>query len=149
MRHKRFDDTIGGDEERTILSGNRRSYPGVEIIYLKEEEWKQGRIYISISRDSEAMTCDQMEIFIAMFRKVIEVAQRKEKELNAVADSQPWGEMPQVEMNFYNTCPAPENIMFIVSDMGGSFSVNMATQFADLMDNLLAKAREIEKFPTV
>ena len=64
MKGKRFEETIGGDIERTLLSGTRRTYPGVEIIYLKEEGWAQGRVYISISRDSEAMTIDQFEEFM-------------------------------------------------------------------------------------
>lgn len=146
MKQKRFDDVIGGDEERVLLSGTRRTYPGVEIMYLRHEEWDAGRVYISISRDSEAMTIDQFEIFIATFKKIIEVARRKEEELKAIIDNLPnMGELPQIEMNYDSTCPKPDNIMYIVNDMGGSFSCASAEKFADLMEKLLKEGRNIDK----
>ena len=147
MKSKRFEDTIGGDIERILLSGNRRAYPGVEIVYLKEEGWAQGRVYISISRDSEAMTIDQFEIFIAMFRTIIVVARRKEEELKACpSDAAVMGDMPQVEMNYDSAMTNSENVMFVINDMGGTFSCSTAESFLTLMENLLEKGREINKF---
>ena len=147
MKGKRFEETIGGDIERTLLSGTRRTYPGVEIIYLKEEGWAQGRVYISISRDSEAMTIDQFEIFIAMFRTIIVVARRKEEELKACpSDADVMGDMPQVEMNYDSAVPNADNVMYVINDMGGSFSCATAEGFLTLMEKLLEKGREINKF---
>jgi len=146
MKKKRFVEDPRGDEERSLLNGNRRAYPGVEINYLREEGWDQGRVYISITRDSEAMPIEQFEVFIAMFRKVIDVAQRKEREMNCVCDVCPGDAfIPHVEMVFDNTFDPDNNVMFTVSDNGGQFSIPCATHFADLMDKLLSKGREIIK----
>ena len=146
MSKKRFNAPTGGDEERNLLNGNRRVYPSVEINYLREEGWEHGSVYISISRDSEAMSIEQFEIFIAMFRKVIEIAQRKEEELNCNrAVSVLIDQMPHVEMSCHNKLEQSDNVFFTVSDYNGDFNTLVAERFAALMERLLQKGKEITK----
>lgn len=146
MKKNQKVEVYGGDEERTLLSGTRRTYPGVEIVYLREEGWDTGRVYITISRDSECMTIDQFEVFIATFHKVIEIARRKEEELHTAVDNYPCiGEMPQVEMNYNSTLESPDNLFFQIADMGGTFSTASAESFAILMEKLLKEGHDIDK----
>lgn len=134
------------DDEQVLVSGNRRVFPGVEIYYRREEDWSQGRVYVSICRDSECMTIDQFEIFIAMFTKVIEIARRKEQETGSVeADNPCLGDMPQVEMNYDSACAHPETILFNISENGRDLSIALAERFLALMQNLLAESRKIER----
>ena len=143
-KRKEIDGVYGGDEERTLLNGNRRTFPGVEITYLREEGWDKGRIYISVCRNSDCMTIDQFEVFIAIFRKIVEIAHRKETELDATINDIPCiGEMPQVEMSYDSV--GHEDILYNVNDLGGSFGLATAEKFIILMEGLLAEGRKIQK----
>ena len=143
-KRQEIDGVYGGDEERVLLSGSRRTYPGLEITYLREEGWEKGRVYVSVCRDSDCMTIDQFEVFIATFRKVVDIAHRKEAELGAHPDDLPCkGEMPQVEMSYDSV--SHDNILYNVNDLGGIFGVATAEKFIILMEGLLAEGRKIQK----
>lgn len=141
--NKPFNHDPAEEEEITILEGKRRVFPVVEIKYFREEERQQGRIYIGITRDSECMSIIQFEIFIAMFRKVAEIAHRKEQEmLCAPGDENQC--MPQVELNFDSSC-AGAPLYFNVNDFDGDISPANADRFVHIMENLLHQGQELLK----
>lgn len=145
-KKERVSECYGGDIERCIMDGTRRNYPAVAINYIKHENWDKGRVYIEISRDSECMSADNMEVFIAMFRKVIEIARRKTIELDAIPDDNVLGEMPQIEMNYDNAGDMEDHLMYFINERGGELSPNEAEQFAELLETLMVKGREIVKY---
>ena len=138
----------GGDIERCIMDGTRRNYPAVAIYYIKNEGWSKGRIYIDISRDSECMSVDNLEVFIAQLHKVIEIARRKEIELDCnPGDQEPGiGPLPQIEMNYDNAGDMEDHLMYFVNEMGGDMSTKEAEAFAHLLETLMVKGREIVKY---
>lgn len=132
------------EDEIILLNGNRRSYPGVQISYCKEENWSHGHVYIEICRDSECMSIDQFEVFIAMFRKVIEIARRKQTEMDATPDDGA-GSLPQVELS-YDSAVSGSPVIYTISDMGdGGISTNDSERLAVLMEQLLAEGRNMDK----
>lgn len=144
----RFKESCGGDIERTLLTGNRRTYPGVEIQFLREESWESGRIYINVSRDSECMSIDHFEVFIAQFTKIVEIARRKQEELHCLSDyDASLTEMPEIELNYNSTCSRPQNLMLVISENGSSMSCTTAERFIEHMQKLLKEARDIDRLP--
>jgi len=140
MKSNRFNKAQ--EEEKVLLSANRRMFPAIDVIYVREEGWDKGRIYIVISRDSECMTIEQFELFIAMFSKLVEIARRKEQELDAVTDEYPCvGELPQVELNFNSSCP--ELTYYTVNDLGGHFGCKKAEMFIPVLEKLLAEGKRL------
>lgn len=129
------------EDEIILLSGNRHTYPAVNISYYKEEEWDKGRVYINICRDSDGMNLDQFEIFIAFFRKVIEIAQRKQSIMECLP-SYPRERLPEIEMGYYSNDDNPVIFMLSADEPMG---IPDAERFASIMENLLAKGRELNK----
>ena len=131
------------NDEVILVSGNRREYPGVQIIHYQEEGWQAGRTLIEICHDSEGMSIDQFEIFLAAFRKVIEIARRKMAECQDVDDDIAYANMPQVEVNYNSTSDEP--MMYMLRDSEGAFGIHTAERFANLMEHLLAEGRNMDK----
>ena len=131
------------EEEITILEAKRRVFPLVEMKYYKEEDVQQGRILVGIARDSECMSILQFEIFIAMFRKIAEIAHRKEQELQCQKGYED-SALPQIEMNFDSAC-AGAPLFFSVNEFDGDISPGDADRFVQIMENLLRQARELMK----
>ena len=131
------------EEEITILEAKRRVFPLVEMKYYREEGLQQGHIFISIARDSECMSILQFEIFVAMFRKIAEIAHRKEEEMEC---QKGWDEnaMPQIEMNFDSAC-AGAPLYFNINDFDGDITPDDADRFVQIMENLLRQGRELMK----
>ena len=131
------------EEEKVLVSGNRREYPGVQIIHYQEEGWDEGRTLIKICHDSDGMSIDQFEIFIATFRKVIEIARRKMEKWQEDCDDTCFNDMPQVEINYDSICPEP--LVYMLRDCGGAFGIHTAERFANLMERLLTEGRNMDK----
>ena len=133
------------EDERVLLNGNRRAYPGVEINYVRDEEFEHGCITIDICRDSECMSIDQFEVFIATFRQIVEIARRKETELRCDDRELHDGkELPQVEVNYDSACNG-EPLIYTVSDIGSGMTVRDGERFTSLMEKLLARGRDLDK----
>jgi hypothetical protein len=141
MNNKQFNPA--DEVEITILEAKRRVFPLVEMKYYKEEELQQGHILIGIARDSECMSILQFEIFIAMFRKIAEIARRKEQEMGC---QKGWEDsaLPQIEMNFDSAC-AGAPLYFNINEFDGDISPDDADRFVQVMENLLHQARELMK----
>lgn len=141
MFNKQFNQA--DEVEMTILEAKRRVFPLVEMKYYKEEELQHGRILIGIARDSECMSILQFEIFIAMFRKIAEIAHRKEQELQCQKGYED-SALPQIEMNFDSAC-AGAPLYFSVNEFDGDISPDDADRFVQVMENLLHQACELMK----
>ena len=139
---KRNNKTVEEDE-KVLVSGNRREYPGVQIIHYQEEGWEDGRTLIEICHDSEGMSIDQFEIFLAAFRKVIEIARRKMAKWQEASDDIGYTDMPQVEVNYDSASSEP--LMYMLRDCEGAFGIHTAERFANLMEHLLADGRNMDK----
>lgn len=131
------------EDEKVLVSGNRREYPGVQIIHYQEEGWEDGRTLIEICHDSEGMSIDQFEIFLAAFRKVVEIARRKMAKWQETSDDIGYTDMPQVEVNYDSDSDEP--LMYMLRDCGGAFGIHTAERFANLMEHLLAEGRNMDK----
>lgn len=131
------------EDVKVLVSGNRRDYPGVQIIHYQEEGWENGRTLIEICHDSECMSIDQFEIFLAAFHKIIEIARRKMTKLQESSDDIGYADMPQVEVNYDSA--SPETLMYMLTDWKGAFGIHTAERFANLMENLLAEGRNMDK----
>lgn len=131
------------DDQQVIVSGNRREYPGVRIVHYQEEGWEDGRTLIEICHDSDGMSIDQFEIFLAAFRKVIEIARRKMAKWQEASDDTGFCDMPQVEVNYDSASQEP--LLYMLRDWDGPFGIHTAERFANLMEQLLAEGRSMDK----
>lgn len=132
------------EDELVLLGGNRKVFPGVEIILYQEEEWDKGRIYIRLCNEGDCMSSDQFEVFIATFRKMIDIARRKQKDLNTLPDMNTHG-LPQLELNYDSDSTNDTNgpVLFVVSERAFPMSIGDAERFALLMEKLLEQSRTL------